>query len=325
MPLSTPQLRSFVFGLALLAGPLASPAEEMAMEEMQMDAMMDSMQMDAMHGMDETSIELFDAAKAVLNSYCYECHGATKQKGDYRLDQKSTIYSPGESEELPVVPGKPDESALFKRITLDIEHDDVMPPPKKARLKEAEIKAIKDWIAAGAIWTDEDVRSGLPTTYVEIGDEATNALIDKINETRAKAEYNAWGDNSVRVDLSVTDKDKLKEAIIGLKDFGTRLAWIDCSYLELSESFYKNISQYQNLERLHLDNSNVSNEDLKALSDLPKLNYLNLYSTKINDDGIAALAACKSLNKVFLGSTKVTKAGVEKLQAANPELTIIYK
>lgn len=289
-----------------------------------MEPMMGEM-MDSMQGGDAQNVELFDAAHSVLNSYCFECHGATKQKGDYRLDKKGTIYTPGESEELPLVPGKPDQSELFKRITLPIEHDDVMPPPKKARLKEEEIKAVKDWIAAGAIWTDEEVRSGLPTTYVEIGDDATNALIDAINETRAKAEYNAWGDNSVRVDLSVADKDKLKEAITGLKDLGDRLAWIDCSHLELSESFYKNISQYKNLERLHLDYSNVSNEDLKSLSDLPKLNYLNLYSTKISDEGIAALIACKSLKKVFLGSTKVTKAGVEKLQAANPELTIIYK
>lgn len=325
MPLSTYHLRSSVFGLAFLAASLSCHAEEMAMEEMQMDSMMGSMQMDAMHGIDENSIKLFDAAKAVLNSYCYECHGATKQKGDYRLDQKATIYSPGESEELPLVPGKPDLSELFKRIMLPIEHDDVMPPPKKARLKEAEIKAVKDWIAAGAVWTDEEVRSGLPTTYVEIGDEATNALIDKINETKAKAEYNAWGDNSVRVDLGVVEKSKLKEAIKGLTDLGDRLAWLDCSHLELSESFYKDIAQYQNLERLHLDYSNVSNDDLKSLCDLPKLNYLNLYSTKINDEGIAALQASKSLKKVFLGSTKVTKAGVEKLQAANPELTIIYK
>lgn len=292
--------------------------------DMQMEPMMGEM-MDTMQVGPDPHVALFDAAYSVLNNYCFECHGGTKQKGDYRLDLKSTIYTPGESEAPPIVPGNPEESELYYRMALPKDDDDVMPPKKKARPSAGDIQAVKDWITAGAIWTSEEDRRGLPTTYVEIGDDATNALIEAINQTRAKAEYNAWGDNSVRVDLGVADKDQLKDALKALEDFGDRLAWLDCSHLELKGSFYKDLPQYSNLQRLHLDYSNVKDDDLKSLSALPKLNYLNLYATEITDKGIKHLAACKSLEKVFLAETKVTKAGVDQLKAANPKLIVIYR
>ena len=318
-------LRSLSSGLCLLGSYLPLLAEDETMgKEMAMEPMMGEM-MDTMQSGGDPHVALFEAAHNVLNNYCFECHGATNQKGDYRLDLKSTIYTPGESETLPIVAGKPDDSELYYRMTLPMDEDDVMPPKKKARPSPADIKAVKDWITAGAIWTGEEDRRGLPTTYVEIGDDATNALIDAINETRAKAEYNAWGDNSVRVDLSVADKEQLKDAFKSLEDFGDQLAWLDCSRLELKGSFFNDLSQYTNLQRLHLDNSNVSDDDLESLHQLPKLNYLNLYSTEITDKGIEHLQACSSLEKVFLMETKVTKEGVAQLKAANPTLKVIYK
>ncbi len=291
---------------------------------MQMEPMMGEM-METMQSAGDPHVALFEAAHSVLNNHCFECHGATKQKGDYRLDLRSTIYTPGESEAPPIVAGKPDQSELFYRMTLPMDDDDVMPPKKKARPSPKDIQAVNDWITAGAIWTSEEEGRGLPTSYVEIGDDATNALIDVINATRAKAEYNAWGDNSVRVDMSFADKDKLKDAIEALEDFGDQLAWLDCSHLELKASFFKDLAQYKNLQRLHLDNSNVSDDDLKSLSELPKLNYLNLYATGITDEGIPHLKACKSLEKLFLTDTKVSKEGVVQLKAASPKLVIIGK
>ena len=47
-----------------------------------------------------------------------------------------------------VVPGKPDESALFLLVTAD--DDTVMPPEDQPRLAADEIDAIRAWIAAGA-------------------------------------------------------------------------------------------------------------------------------------------------------------------------------
>lgn len=313
-----PFSRSYYYycGLCLITIALTLPARSLAVEKIPLDTPKSD---------SASNSALFDAAHAVFKRHCFECHGATKQKGDYRIDLSTSYDICGESELAPIVAGKPDKSELFLRISLPIDDDEVMPPKKKARPSPAEINAVKQWITSGAEWLGEDARSGLPSSYVEIGNEVTNAMIHKINETEAKAEYNAWGDNSVRVDLGVVDQTKLTDALEALHAFKDRLSWLDCSHLDLPESFYPTLSQYPKLQRLHLDFSNVSDADLAVLSQLPELRYLNLYSTQITDQGIPALIACKSLEKIFLSYTKITPQGMNQLQSALPDLSIIYQ
>ena len=55
----------------------------------------------------------------------------------------------GESEEKPVVVGKPAESYLVKLIKMTEDDDDVM-PPKGGTLTPEEIALIEQWITEGA-------------------------------------------------------------------------------------------------------------------------------------------------------------------------------
>ncbi len=85
----------------------------------------------------------------IFEARCVKCHGEEKQKGEYRMDKAEFIQVAGESEEKPVVPGKPDESYLVKLIKMTDEDDDVM-PPKGGTLKPEEIAVIVKWIEEGA-------------------------------------------------------------------------------------------------------------------------------------------------------------------------------
>ena len=95
----------------------------------------------------------------ILQESCIECHAAPykkgtrlrKPKGDYRVDTRENILKPGDSEEAGVVPGNASKSELYKRIILEEDHDDIM-PPKGDPLTPAQQKIIKDWIDAGAPW-----------------------------------------------------------------------------------------------------------------------------------------------------------------------------
>ena len=66
-------------------------------------------------------------ARPILAAKCFPCHAADpkNRKGDLRLDT-----SAGARENGAVVPGKPEESNLIKRI-LSTDPDEVMPPPEK--------------------------------------------------------------------------------------------------------------------------------------------------------------------------------------------------
>src|SRR5436189_69231 len=62
----------------------------------------------------------------VLRRSCVDCHGPDKQKGELRLDSRAAVLKGGESGPA-VVPGKPDESDLIRRVALPKGDDGAMP------------------------------------------------------------------------------------------------------------------------------------------------------------------------------------------------------
>ena len=87
--------------------------------------------------------------KPIFETTCIKCHGEKKQKGEYRMDTAEHIVKAGDSEEAPIVKGKPEESYLYKLVILDEDHDDIM-PPKGDPLTKAQTALIKKWIEEGA-------------------------------------------------------------------------------------------------------------------------------------------------------------------------------
>ncbi|MDF1753332.1 MAG: PSD1 and planctomycete cytochrome C domain-containing protein [Verrucomicrobiales bacterium] len=87
--------------------------------------------------------------RPILSDNCYYCHGPDEktQEADLRIDTFE-----GATRDLggyaAIVPGKPEESELYLRIT---DHDDLMPPPKsKKTLSKEEIALVEKWIEEGA-------------------------------------------------------------------------------------------------------------------------------------------------------------------------------
>lgn len=85
--------------------------------------------------------------RPILAENCFACHGpdSAARKADLRLDRREGAIDMGA-----IVPGKPDESELVKRIT-STDDDTLMPPPASHKKLSAEQKKmLTDWIAAGA-------------------------------------------------------------------------------------------------------------------------------------------------------------------------------
>ncbi|MES2598866.1 MAG: c-type cytochrome domain-containing protein [Verrucomicrobiota bacterium] len=88
----------------------------------------------------------------ILEAHCLKCHGPEEQNGSLRYDQKAAVLGPADSGKRAVVPGKPDQSELLKRITST--HKDEQMPPKGSRLGATEIEIFRQWIASGAQWPE---------------------------------------------------------------------------------------------------------------------------------------------------------------------------
>ncbi len=93
--------------------------------------------------------------RPILSENCFACHGPdeNKRKAKLRLDTRQGAFAKLRDGSLALVPGKPEESELYKRIASH-EPSEIMPPPKTGKkLKPDQIALIKEWIQQGARWS----------------------------------------------------------------------------------------------------------------------------------------------------------------------------
>jgi mono/diheme cytochrome c family protein len=80
----------------------------------------------------------------LFQAKCTRCHGPKTRRADLDLSSLAGALKGGESGPA-VVPGSPEKSPLFEKV-----HSGAMPPAKKDRLRDAEVEAIRRWIAAAS-------------------------------------------------------------------------------------------------------------------------------------------------------------------------------
>jgi hypothetical protein len=88
----------------------------------------------------------------ILAEHCGHCHAVDEQsrQGDLRLDVRAAALEGGASGLPAIVPGKPAESEVMRRVRAT-DPDQIMPPPhEKKPLKADQIELLERWIAAGA-------------------------------------------------------------------------------------------------------------------------------------------------------------------------------
>jgi len=90
--------------------------------------------------------------RPILSNTCFKCHGpdANERQAELRLDLREGALEPSESGKPAIVPGKPAESSLLKRI-YSKNKNLLMPPPKSNKsLTEEQKGLLKAWIEQGA-------------------------------------------------------------------------------------------------------------------------------------------------------------------------------
>jgi hypothetical protein len=128
--------------------------------------------------------------KPIFSDTCFKCHGpdSKARKADLRFDRRDAVLGEHAPDQL-IVAGKPSDSELYRRITAG-DADDLMPPPETGlKLSAEQIGKIREWIADGAKWPEDDrhwafippVRPAKPTVAV---DAARHNPIDHFVQAR---------------------------------------------------------------------------------------------------------------------------------------------
>lgn len=90
----------------------------------------------------------------ILSEKCYSCHGFDEKSREsgLRLDTLDGATAAADSGRQAIVPGKPDESELMRRLTTGKE-DDKMPPVHTGKsLSSQQVETLRKWILHGAAY-----------------------------------------------------------------------------------------------------------------------------------------------------------------------------
>ena len=96
--------------------------------------------------------------KPVLSDRCFKCHGPDPNTRDagLRLDIPEGAFAPlqDDSTRFSIIPGNPEESEVYLRITHPDPEERMPHPDSKLFLSESEKELIKRWIEQGAAWKE---------------------------------------------------------------------------------------------------------------------------------------------------------------------------
>lgn len=91
--------------------------------------------------------------RPILSENCFACHGldAKQRKADLRLDTAAGALAARDGG-VPIKPGKPGDSEVWRRITSDDEGEVMPPPASKKKLTPAQKETLRKWIEEGAAY-----------------------------------------------------------------------------------------------------------------------------------------------------------------------------
>jgi hypothetical protein len=104
----------------------------------------------------QSAVDFQRDIRPVMSDTCFKCHGfdTRARKAGLRLDVREQALKPAKSGEVPIVPGKPDQSEVVRRL-FTTDADDRM-PPKDSHLvvTPAQRELFRRWIAEGAVYQE---------------------------------------------------------------------------------------------------------------------------------------------------------------------------
>lgn len=294
----------------------------------------------------DEAVVYVDIIHPIMEQRCNSCHNASKKKGDLQMHTKEALLKGGENGAI-LEPGSAAESEMIKRIHLEENHDDHMPPKGKSQLTDDQVLLLEWWINEGApfdkkvaeLKADEEVKNVLLTlSDPNANKSAVEVLLAEGTTAIDEEKLNAYVNEGIAIKrlsnednwLQVTlyRKDSV-DAILGrlATDFPDQITWLDVKDTQLSDEGLEAVGKLKNLTRLRAEKTTVTDAGLVHLAGLDYLESLNLYGTKITDTGLDHLSKLPNLRRLYAWDTQVSKEGANKFmeEASLIEVNLGYE
>ena len=244
-----------------------------------------------------------------------------------------------------VVPGKPEESEMIKRLLLPLDHEDHMPPKNKPQLSKQHIAVLQWWINTGANFNKkvselkqtEGIKPALlalETGVIEPDNELTDVPDQPVSQADTNAVHKlfeegvmvmpvARNSNYIAVNF-VTAGNKADSLVRSLQQLKNQLISLKLDQSAINDSTLSVISNLSNLRRLQLSNTAITDNGLSKLKALKELRSLNLVGTAVTAKGVVQLKDLKELKYLYLYKTGITAAERVELKKNFPDVTLDF-
>lgn len=279
-----------------------------------------------------------DVIKPIFEQKCTACHNPDKLKGELNLTDAEAIRKGGKTGKL-FVAGNPDISLLLRRIHLPDSEKKHMPPSGKAQLTTAEIRLLSLWVKGSAAFdkrvADLPVTDSLrfmaavmfkPTEAIEpkfTFDEADDETVKKLNTDYRTVAALARESPALAVNLynkAAYSANQLRE----LSPVKAQIVSLNLNKLPVKDADLSAVGQFENLQKLDLNFTDITGKGLKELVPLKHLESLALSGTQVAFEDLRdQLRSFKTLKTVTLWETPLTDAEISLLKKANPTITFV--
>jgi uncharacterized membrane protein len=281
-----------------------------------------------------------ELVRPIIESKCYACHAASKQKGELRLDTQLAILKGGKNGAC-LKPGNAAQSEMIKRMLLPMGDEEHMPPKGKPQLTENEIAVLKWWInekapfeknisqmqqnsemkiVLASFQTPATSKAAINLLPSDKGADIDQAKLSKFEEVGIVILPIANESNYLSV--NILNKTLSDDVWKNLEQLAENILFFKSNKANFSKNGWMTLAKMKNLRSLNLNNSNIQNKELGMLSTLTGLRILNISGTMIDAKGMSNLKAFINLEKVFIFETKIEKSEFVKLKAILPNVKI---
>ncbi|GAB2568749.1 c-type cytochrome domain-containing protein [Spirosoma areae] len=273
----------------------------------------------------------------IFEQKCSRCHNPDKRKGELNLTSAESIRQGGKTGKL-FVAGRPESSLLVQRIHLPMDEKKHMPPSGQVQLSPQEMTLLSLWVKSNAgpnrkvidLPPADSLRLIASRLFkpVEPVDEFTFEPADEETIKKLNTEYCtiapvAKESPALAVNLynkSAFTSDKLAD----LKPIRQQIVSLNLNKMPVTDADLKPISQFENLQRLNLNFTDITGNGFADLTALTQLRTLSLSGTNVHyDDLRKQIGAFKNLKTVTVWNTGLTTSQLEQLRKANKKIQFL--
>jgi hypothetical protein len=225
-------------------------------------------------GSETRPIRFQDQIRPILSDHCFACHGfdAQSREADLRLDLAGEALSDRDGAPA-IVPGDPEQSHLWQRITSDDEYLVMPPASTKKPLSDEQKQLLRQWIEQGAPFEDHwafqvPVKPALPEVRRSewVRQPIDRFLLARLDEAQLRPSPEADRETLIRrvafaltglpptldeldqflADHSPVAYERMVDRYLAAPQFGEEMArhWLD-------------VARYADTHGLHLDNERL--------------------------------------------------------------------